>query len=550
VPRQLCASPRATLLTIAALTSFGGLLAAAPIAAQAAHARHGVRAVAASLTAAEREERAAERAAEREARRQERAQLRAKRIEERTAARAERQAERAQRRAERAQQHPAHHQLAAEGEGGQAPASPSPGTPATSARGCRVSIETSSSSITAGEAVTVFGKVSCPPASEPGSASGAGADAGRQVSIEQTLRSGGGVRSFSALGTVSTEADGSYQLPPVTLQANTIFRVRLGKHGAHTSVSVAPVVTLNAPAPVPSAQRSSVDGHTRLARHGKTLFTGTVAPAASGARVALQVAYPADGERWRTIAYGDVVDGSFSISRGFKIPGEAKVRILAHPKGANAPGVSEEITYLVPQAQNPQLTLIASADPISDGQSVTLSGVAAGAAGQTLTLLARTGGGKFAPVATTTADEAGNYQFVQAPTENTYYEVSDAATRSFPLFEGVKYALTLSPPPASVAAGEALTLSGTVTPARAGQTVYLDRRGPSGVGYHPIAAAAVDPDGTFVLSHTFESTTSPTLRVRLAGNPQNQGGASAPFAVTVTTAAAAALGPEPVAPTS
>jgi hypothetical protein len=542
VPKQLPGSPRATLLTIATLTSIAGIGCAAPIAAQAAaHARHGAHAVAASRSAAEREARAAERAAEREARAQERAQLRAARSEERAAARAERQAERAQRRASRVQQRAG---------SDEAPASLSPSAPSASTRGCRVTIETSASSITAGESVTVFGKVSCPPGSGPGSASATGADGGRQVSIEQTQRSGGGVRAFAALGTASTEADGSYELPPVTLRANTIFRVRLGKHGAHTAVSVAPVVTLNAPAPAPTAQPSSVGGQTRPARRSKTLFTGTVAPAASGARVALQVSYPADGERWRTIAYGDVVEGSFSIAHGFKIPGEAKVRILAHPKGANAPGVSEALTYVVPQPQNPQLTIQASADPISFGQSVTLSGVAASGGAQTVTLLARTSGGTFAPVATTTTDEAGNYQFVQAPTQNAYYEVSDAATRSFALFEGVRYVLALTPPATTVAAGEALALTGSVTPAHAGQLVYLDRRGPSGIGFHPIATATVDPDGSFTLSHAFENATSATLRVRIAGDAQNQGSASAPFAVTVTTAPAAALAPEPAAPAS
>lgn len=418
-----------------------------------------------------------------------------------------------------------------------------------------MTIETSAASITAGEAVTVFGKVSCPSTSEPGSAAAASAGGGRQVSIEQTQRGGGVPRAFAALGTASTEADGSYQLAPVTLQANTVFRVRLGRHGAHTAVRVAPVVTLNAPSPTeaaaPTALPSSVHGHTRLARRSRATFTGTVAPAGAGARVALQISYPADGEQWRTIAYGNVVDGSFSISHGFRIPGEAKVRVLAHPKGANAPGVSEALTYTVAQQQNPQLTILASADPISFGQSVTLSGVAAGGAGQTVTLLARTAGGSFAAVATTTTDEAGSYQFVQSPQQSTYYEVSDASARSAVLFEGVRYVLALAPPPpATVAAGEALAISGSVTPARAGTTVYLDRRGTSGFGFHPIATATVNPDGTFTLSHVFESATSATLRVRIAGDAQNQGSATAPFAVGVTTAPAAALGPEPAAPAS
>jgi hypothetical protein len=544
VPKKLSRSPRATILTIAALSSTAGLCGAAPLTAQAAaHARHSMRAHAASRSAAEREALAQEREA-----------LRAARSEERAAARAERQAAREQRKATRAQERAARHgnsNAAAD----DTTTAPSSSSSSASTRGCTVTIETSAASITAGEAVTVFGKVTCPPSSEAGSASAASSGGERQVSIEQTQRGGGAARAFAALGTASTEADGSYQLAPVTLQANTVFRVRLGRHGAHTAVRVAPVVTLTAPSPAeaaaPTALPSSVSGHTRLAQRSRTTFTGTVAPAAPGARVALQISYPADGEQWRTIAYGDVVDGSFSISHGFRIPGEAKVRVLAHPKGANAPGVSEALTYTVAQQQNPQLTILASADPISFAQSVTLSGVAAGGAGQTVTLLARTVGGSFAPVATTTTDESGNYQFVQSPQQSTYYEVSGATAHSAVLFEGVRYVLALAPPPpATLAAGEALAISGSVTPPRAGTRVYLDRRGASGFGFHPIATATVNPDGTFTLTHAFESATSATLRVRVAGDAQNQGSASAPFVVSVTTAPAAALDPEPAAPAS
>ncbi|HWG09809.1 MAG TPA: Ig-like domain-containing protein [Solirubrobacteraceae bacterium] len=543
MPKKIARSPRATLLTIAALSALAGF-GATPLVASA-HPRHLARAVSAS--AADREARLQEREArlqEREARARERAQMRAARREERAAARAERLAERSQRQAARAQERAARH--AGTTDTGEASAPATPPAPAASTRGCRMSIQTSASLITAGEAVTVSGKVTCPATGESAAAAAA---AGRQVSIERAQQGGGGGgRAFAALATVSTEADGSYQLSPVTLSANTRFRVRLGRHGAHTAVRVAPVVTLNAPVAPAASAAGTQGGHVRQAR--RATFTGTVAPAAPGARVALQVSYPADGEQWRTIAYGDVVDGSFSISRAFKIPGEAKVRVLAHPKGANAPGISEAVTYMVPQPQNPRLTIETSADPIPFGQTVTISGVAADAPGQTVTLLARTRNGSFAPVATSTADDSGNYQFLQTPEQSTYYEVSDSATRSIPLFEGVKYVLTLSGPPTSIAAGEQLTLSGTVSPARAGTTVVLDRRGAFGVGFHAIASATVAADGTFTLSRTFATAGSATLRVRVPSDGFNAGSASAPFTLTVTGAPASALAPEPVAPAS
>lgn len=420
-----------------------------------------------------------------------------------------------------------------------------------------MSIQTSAPHIVAGETVTVFGKVSCPASGEAsGEAASASSPASaQQLTIEQSTRDHGAgpsaARAFAAAGSVTTESDGSYQLAPVTLDSNTVFRVRLGRHGAHTSVRVAPVVTLNAPSEAPAAQPSSVGAHSHQARHAKLLFTGTVSPAAPGARVALQVSYPADGEQWHTIAYGQVTDGGFSIAHSLRIPGEAKLRVLAHPKGANSAGASEAVAYTVPQPQNPQLTIQASANPVLAGQTVTVSGVAAGAAGQTVTLLARTQGGAYAPVATSTTEEGGTYTFAaQAPQQNTYYEVSDSATHSVALLVGVKYALTLDEPPSSVATGEALSISGSVAPARAGAPVYLERAGPSGLDFHQIASSTVAADGTFALSHTFESAATPQLRVRVAGSMLNLGSASPPFTVTVSSGAATALAPEPAAPAS
>jgi len=525
VSTPLPRSPRAALPALAALSLIAGAVMV-PTAAQAADRANVHKAVPAHSAARD--------AAELQARAQEREALRASRLEEREAARAERQALREERRAARAQER--------------------------GPRGCRVTIQTSAARITAGESVTVFGKVTCPADETHGGGAGTdaasaadgkagGAASGLQVTIEQSTRNheASPVHAFAATGSVSTEADGSYQLAPVTLDANTVFRARLGRHGAHTSVHVAPVVTLNAPtAAAAAAQPSSVGGHVGRAGHDRLLFTGTVAPAATGARVALQVSYPADGEQWHTIAYGHVIDGGYSIVHGLRIPGEAKLRVLAHPRGANSPGASEAVTYTVPQSQNPQLTIQASANPLTFGQAVTLSGVAAGAAGQTVTLLARTKGAGFTAIATSTTDEAGAYQFApQEPQQNTYYEVSDSATRSVALFVGVKFALTLSPPPTAVTAGEPLTIDGSVAPASTGATVYLERGGPSGLGFHPIASSVVGKDGTFSLAHAFEGPTTAKLRVRVTNDSANLGSASPPFVVTVGAGAATALAPEP-----
>ncbi|HXP37662.1 MAG TPA: hypothetical protein VN817_07835 [Solirubrobacteraceae bacterium] len=493
----------------------------------------------------------------------ERAAERAARAEERATARAERQATRAQEREARIQQRTArrearhagsHHATseppasdepsASESPTGETSASKAPGTQPSapeaatpaSARGCSATIEASAARIVAGESVTLFGKVSCP---------GGLADAKRQViTVSEATPAGGGAaaRSFDTLAPATPEADGSYQLAPVTPSANTIFRVRVGRHGAHTSVRVAPAVTLSPPAPV--ALPASIRAHARAAQRNKTTFSGTVSPASAGARVALQVAYATDGEQWRTIAYGEVVEGRYSITHGFRIPGEAKVRVVAHAKGGTAPGVSEAVTYTIPAPQNPQLTLLASANPLSFGEAVTLSGVAAGAVTQPVTLLARTAAGTFAPLATATTDASGNYSFAETPEVDTYYEVGYGSEKSIALFEGVEYGLALTAPQATTAAGAPFTVSGSITPARAGTTVCLERESAAGIGFHVIASGVLGADGTFALAHTFESATNATLRVRVAGDAQNRGSASVPFALAVTPAPAATLTPE------
>src|SRR6185437_1313323 len=130
VPKKIARSPRATLLTIAALSALAGF-GATPLVASA-HPRHLARAVSAS--AADREARLQEREArlqerearlqEREARARERAQMRAARREERAAARAERLAERSQRQAARAQERAARHAGTTDTGEASAPATP------------------------------------------------------------------------------------------------------------------------------------------------------------------------------------------------------------------------------------------------------------------------------------------------------------------------------------------------------------------------------------------------------------------------------------------
>jgi hypothetical protein len=371
--------------------------------------------------------------------------------------------------------------------------------------------------------VSVFGKLTCP--------TGASA-AGQQVAVYQH-QGPAGASSFSTIGTATTEADGSYKLTPAALYTNTAFRVREGNHRARTAVKVAPLVTLSGPAP--GAQASALSRSSRSDRPTRATFTGTVSPADTGALVALQVAYAAAGEQWRTVAFGHVgSDGSYSIAHNFRAPGEVSIRTVAHTGRLNVPGASEPLSYQAPQPQNPRLTIQTSADPISYGQPVTISGVAAGAANQPVTLLAHTQGGASEVVATGTTDERGNYTFTQGPLQNTSYRVTDAKTTSTVLFERVKYALATAAAPNTAQAGQPLTFSGTVAPARAGQVVYLERAGAAGIGFRVVAVGTVNSDSTYSIVGDFSNIGSYLMRITVPSDGENLGSTSGPFTIALT----------------
>jgi hypothetical protein len=267
----------------------------------------------------------------------------------------------------------------------------------------------------------------------------------------------------------------------------------------------------------------------------RATFAGTVSPSDPGALVALQVAYGASGEYWRSVAFGRVgSDGSYSIAHAFRTPGEASVRTIVQARKLHmAAAISEPLAYVVGQTQNPQLTIQSSADPLAYGQSVTISGVAAGQANQPVTLLARAAG-HFAVVATGTTDARGDYTFDQAPLQNTYYKVTDAAAESTMLFEGVSYALSPDPVADTVQAGQQLTFSGTLAPARVGQVVQLERQYPSGIGFHVVELTTVGDASDYTVVHAFDTVGANLMRIKVPGDDGHLSSTSVPFTIAVT----------------
>jgi hypothetical protein len=405
---------------------------------------------------------------------------------------------------------------------------------------CRIQLETPKAPIASGESATVFGTLKCP---QPAAA------AGRQITLyEQSAPKPG----FTPVGTATTEPSGAFQVtPPVFLTNSVFYAVAEGAQSGRRTIRVSAPITIGPPTPPEGAQLYTTVGH-RLRRHPLVTFAGEVSPLAAGAVVVLQRESATANEEWRAIDRSTVdALGRYSIVHSFAVPGAANIRVVVHPRRINAPAATSPISYEISQAQNPALTIESKANPLLYGQSATIKGVVAGAAANTpVTLLARSKGSKFAPVASGHTGAGGAYEFTQTPLTNVLYRVSSAKTNSAMLFEGVKYALGAVTAPSTVQSGQASTFSGSVLPALTGHVVYLERQSSAKIGWHVVdvgtvgAPAKAGEAAPFSIVHAFYSPGSYHLRVKIPGDPGNQGAAGAPFDLTVTPAPASALRPE------
>jgi hypothetical protein len=408
-------SSRAPRLLAAALLA--SALCALPAAASAAATRAPIAHVARSPQQAQAH---AERELQRRA-------LREQRSAARQARRATRAAEREARHATRAAERAARESAGAAGGHDEAPTPEAPndgaeGRPAAPdlAHPCSLTADSSAHQVSAGEAVTISGKLSCQPGVDAG---------GQEVSVSQR----GSVLATSGTdvaGSATTQADGSFQLQSSQLEGRSVFIARTGtaRHQARVVVTVTGAITLQGPsatAPLAMSAARTSGGPTR------TVFTGTVEPAEAGRQVALKVRY--SGGESRTVAFTRTdAQGHFAFSHRFRFAGDVSVIATARPRGTVS-AQSVALTYAIAQAQNPELTINdsvqqAPASPAGPpvGQPVTISGVAAGQPNQTVTLLVRTSTGRFASSATTQTDATGAYSFTVAPTQTTVYAVKCA----------------------------------------------------------------------------------------------------------------------------
>lgn len=406
---------------------------------------------------------------------------------------------------------------------------------------CSINITVAPRQIVAGEPVVVFGQLHC---ANPANA------AGREVTLYHHLA---GVGGFSVVQTVTTDANGFYAIAPAdgTIETNRSFYVRsAGARSATKRIRVAAQVTLTGP----------TEGQLLTGFPNRSTFTGTVSPADAGATVILQRQNATTGNDWRRIDRGVVdANGNFTIVHRFIVPGDANIRVLVRSQRRNVPSVSNVLAYSISQAQNPALTIQASADPISFGETVTISGKLASGLNQPVTLLARNRRQHgFSRVAQVSANGAGEYSFpAQSPVNSVFYQVtSNVACRhphghkcprgisSAVLYEGVKDVLTAQVPATTVQAGQAVTFSGTVSPDHTNHVIYLERQNPHGSGFHVIQVSFVGAGSAYSIVHRLYDPGTKVLRVFIPGGPENEGAASPPFTIAVTPAPASSLTPE------
>jgi hypothetical protein len=397
---------------------------------------------------------------------------------------------------------------------------------------CSINISVAERQITAGEQVQVAGQLKCIPVAGGG---------GQAVTLYEYVA---GTAGYVPVQSTTTDTSGFYEFKPPALNANTSFYVR--SHGAQSGrkkAHVALQVTLAGP---PEGTQIVTGAP------NKQTFTGTVSPADVGARVILQRQNAVTGDEWHRIGFGQVVaggptGGTFTIIHTFRVPGDASIRVLVRSDRINSPSPSNELDYDISQAQNPSLTILSSADPITYGQSTTISGVLAGTTtSQPVTLLARTVHQRgFAPIAEVSTDTSGNYSFpAQAPVNSTLYRVQGAGQKSAVLYEGVKDVLTAEVSATTVQAGEALTFKGTVAPDQTGHIIYLERQNAKGTAFHVVQVGHVLPGSVYSIVHQVYVPGTKVYRIDIPGGPDNGRAVSQLFTVQVTPAPASALTPE------
>jgi hypothetical protein len=162
-----------------------------------------------------------------------------------------------------------------------------------------------------------------------------------------------------------------------------------------------------------------------------------------------------------------------------------------------------------------------------------------------VTLWGHTAGAPYAPIASTTTGTDGSYSLSVMPMHNVVYQsrTSFAPLRaSAPLFEGVSDTVGITASSMTSAVGQAVTFTGSVSPAKAGHVIDLERLGADG-HYHVVAVGFVNASSAYMFTWTFGTSGTKTFRVHVPGGPENVGGHSSPVSIVVSLPPVTSLPP-------
>ncbi len=331
---------------------------------------------------------------------------------------------------------------------------------------------------------------------------------------------------FSVIGKTTTDAAGYYEF---TRQEGIVYTNRSwfvrGPNGTHSRTiheSVNALVSLKASA-------TTADTSQRV------VFSGRVIPNHRFDRVFLQ-AQKGSANRWNTLKSTRLGPFSYySVSYRWRVPGARLVRVLFRGDARNTKSASDAIDVTIEQRQVPDFTINSSSPVIQVGQSATISGI----------LYAEGGKAPEANTPVTLCDEAigesqftcdtagvtgsdGSYHFTVAPDYNEIYQIRTTLPphrHTAQLFEGVHDAVTLTAVPTAAKTGQKVTFTGSVTPDKAGDTVYLQRLGADGY-WHTVAVQTVRSNSTFEFVKVFGEAGKKVFRAHVLEDPQNVGGVS------------------------
>jgi hypothetical protein len=388
--------------------------------------------------------------------------------------------------------------------------------------------------IIAGESVLIYGQLN-----GPGSA-------GQTIVLWHRVHPG---RVFTVIGRTTTDTHGFYEFtrPDGLVMTNRDWFTRApglpGRvHSRTVHEQVAALVSLATATPISDTDTP-------------VTFTGQVTPNHAFEPIAIQAQVGDNGNGWKTLQRGTLdANSQFSIPIRFRTPGDYELRAVFPRDPRNIRAASDPVTVTIQQAQVPDFTIQSSAPIIDYGSTAAISGTLYLPGTTTpdpnvsVTLWGRTAHQPFKTVGLPVMTGAdGSYSFTVDPTFNTVYLVRTtnrppAHRNTAKLFEGVRDVVSLSSSSPTAIVGQTIQFTGTVSPDKAGHSVYLEGLGTDG-NWHVIEVGVVRPDSTYSLNWTAGNVGTFQFRTRVPGGPHDVSGVSSPVTETVTLPPVASLPP-------